>query len=101
MVDGLTSYYGPLAVHRAGISTREEFLEALSGPIEALQTTPGRLVQPVADASYDAWIKYYRRNENSPNTDGRATTRREPSSASCSTPACARRPVGSGAWTTC
>ena len=68
MVEGLTSYYGPLAVHRAGISTREELLEALSGQIEALQTTPGRLVQPVADASYDAWIKYYRRNENSPNT---------------------------------
>ena len=68
MVEGLTSYYGPLAVHRAGISTREEFLEALSGQIEALQKTPGRLVQPVADASYDAWIKYYRRNENSPNT---------------------------------
>ena len=68
MVEGLTSYYGPLAVHRAGISTREELLEALSGQIEALQTTPGRLVQPVAEASYDAWIKYYRRNENSPNT---------------------------------
>ena len=68
MVEGLTSYYGPLAVHRAGVSTREEFLEALSALIEALQTTPGRLVQPVADASYDAWIKYYRPNENSPNT---------------------------------
>lgn len=68
MVEGLTSYYGPLAVHRAGISTREEFLDALSALIEALQTTPGRLVQPVADASYDAWIKYYRPNENSPNT---------------------------------
>ena len=68
MVEGLTSYYGPLGVHRAGISTREELLDALSGQIEALQTTPGRLVQPVADASYDAWIKYYRRNENSPNT---------------------------------
>ena len=68
MVEGLTSYYGPLAVHRAGISTREEFLEALSGQIETLQTTPGRLVQPVADASYDAWIKYYRPHENSRNT---------------------------------
>lgn len=68
MVEGLTSYYGPLGVHRAGISTREEFLDALSGQIEALQTTPGRLVQPVADASWDAWIKYYRRNENSANT---------------------------------
>ena len=68
MVEGLTSYYGPLLVHRAGISTREEFLEALSGLIETLQTTPGRLVQSVADASYDAWIKFYRPNENSPNT---------------------------------
>ena len=68
MVEGLTSYYGPLLVHRAGISTREEFLEALSGQIETLQTTPGRLVQSVAEASYDAWIKYYRPNENSRNT---------------------------------
>ena len=68
MVEGLTSYYGPLAVHRAGISTREEFLAALSATIESLETTPGRLVQPVAEASYDAWIKYYRPNENSPNT---------------------------------
>ncbi len=68
MVEGLTSYYGPLAVHRAGISTREEFLEALSGQITALQTTPGRLVQAVAEASYDAWIRYYRPNENSRNT---------------------------------
>ena len=68
MVEGLTSYYGPLVVHRAGISTREEYLEALSGQIQALQTTPGRLVQPVADASHDAWIKFYRPNENSRNT---------------------------------
>ena len=68
MVEGLTSYYGPLLVHRAGISTREEFLEALSGQIETLQTTPGRLVQSVAEASYDAWIKFYRPNENSRNT---------------------------------
>ena len=68
MVEGLTSYYGPLFVHRAGISTREEYLEALSAQIESLQTTPGRLVQPVADASHDAWIKFYRPNENSRNT---------------------------------
>ena len=68
MVEGLTSYYGPLFVHRAGVSTREEYLQALSGQIESLQTTPGRLVQPVADASHDAWIKFYRPNENSRNT---------------------------------
>ena len=68
MVEGLASYYGPLIVHRAGISTRAELLRSLSKQIEALQTTPGRLVQPVAEASYDAWIKYYRRNENSLNS---------------------------------
>ena len=66
--EGLTTYYGALAVHRAGLSSRDEFLAALSNDIRQLQTTPGRLVQTVEEASYDAWIKYYRRNENSPNT---------------------------------
>ena len=68
VVEGLTSYYGDLGVHRAGLSDAEEYLEALSRQIRGLQTTPGREVQPVALASYDAWIKYYRADENSPNT---------------------------------
>ena len=68
MVEGLTSYYGMLMVHRAGISTREEFFDSLSGNIEELQTTPGRLSQSAAESSFDAWIKYYRRNENSLNS---------------------------------
>ncbi len=68
VVEGLTSYYGDLGVHRAGLSTVEEYLEALSRQIRGLQTTPGREVQPVALASYDAWIKYYRADENSPNS---------------------------------
>ena len=66
--EGLTAYYAALAVHRAGLSSRDEFLSALSRDIRQLQTTPGRLVQTVEQASYDTWIKYYRRNENSPNT---------------------------------
>jgi len=68
VVEGLTSYYGDLSVHRAGLSAIDEYLEVLSGQIRRLQTTPGREVQPVALASYDAWIKYYRADENSPNT---------------------------------
>ena len=36
--------------------------------IETLQTTPGRLVQPLDESSFDAWIKFYRRDENSTNT---------------------------------
>ena len=68
VVEGLTSYYGDLGVHRAGLSTVEQYLGALSRQIRGLQTTPGREVQPVALASYDAWIKYYRGDENSPNS---------------------------------
>jgi predicted metalloprotease with PDZ domain len=68
IAEGFTDYYGELLVHRAGLSTRDEYLEALSNQIEALQTTPGRLVQSAERASYDAWIKYYRPDENAANT---------------------------------
>lgn len=67
-VEGITEYYGNLLLHRAGLITRDEYLEALSEKIEALQTTPGRLVQSAAQASFDAWIKLYRPDENTPNT---------------------------------
>jgi predicted metalloprotease with PDZ domain len=66
-VEGITDYYGDLEVARAGLATREEYLNDLSTTIETLQTTPGRLVQSAELASFDAWIKYYRPDENSPN----------------------------------
>lgn len=68
IVEGVTDYYADLALHRAGLMTREEYLDSLSDKIEELQTTPGRLVQSVELASFDAWIKYYRPDENSVNT---------------------------------
>jgi predicted metalloprotease with PDZ domain len=80
IAEGFTEYYGPLAVRRAGLITTEEFLgtqgppqdrkgpDSLTGWIEELQSTPGRLQQPVATASFDAWIKLYRPDENSPNS---------------------------------
>ena len=66
--EGTTSYYDGLLVHRAGLSSRDEYFKKLSKEIEALQTTPGRRVQPLEDSSFDAWIKYYRRDENSVNS---------------------------------
>ncbi|MES1241440.1 MAG: PDZ domain-containing protein [Acidobacteriota bacterium] len=66
--EGTTSYYDALLVHRAGLSSRDELLKKLSKDIEALQTTPGRLVQALEESSFDAWIKYYRRDENSVNS---------------------------------
>ena len=68
VAEGLTVYYGALMVHRAGLSSRDEYFAELSDAIRRLQTTPGRLVQTVEQSSYDAWIKFYRPNENSRNT---------------------------------
>ena len=68
IAEGITDYYAELIVHRAGLSSEAEYLDALSNKIEELQTTPGRAVQPVDLASFDAWIKYYRPDENSGNT---------------------------------
>jgi predicted metalloprotease with PDZ domain len=65
--EGFTDYYGDLAVHRAGLSTRDEYLRELSRAIDTLQTTPGRLSQSAEEASFDAWIRHYRADENSPN----------------------------------
>lgn len=66
--EGFTSYYGDLLVARAGLSYEFEYLSLLSHDIHTLETTPGRLAQPVTQASWDAWIKYYRPDENSPNS---------------------------------
>lgn len=67
-VEGITDYYADLFLARAGVVTRDEYLDILSEQIRSLQTTPGRLEQSVEQASYDAWIKYYRSDENTPNT---------------------------------
>ena len=68
MVEGITDYYGDVLVLRAGRSSAQEFLDSLSDKIEELQTTPGRAVRSMTQASMDAWIKLYRPDENTPNT---------------------------------
>jgi predicted metalloprotease with PDZ domain len=68
VAEGFTSYYAPLALTRAGLTSQDACLRAFSSSIGQLQATPGRLVLPLASASYDAWIKLYRPNENSPNS---------------------------------
>ena len=68
VAEGLTSYYGDLLAARAGVLTQPEHLGELSNMISAVQNTPGRLSQPVEEASFDAWIRYYRQDENTPNT---------------------------------
>jgi predicted metalloprotease with PDZ domain len=68
VAEGFTDYYADILPIRGEVSTREEFLSGLSGHIEQVQTTPGRLVTPVDMASFDTWIKQYRPDENTANT---------------------------------
>ncbi|SHE87535.1 Predicted metalloprotease, contains C-terminal PDZ domain [Lampropedia hyalina DSM 16112] len=65
--EGFTSYYDDLLLYRAGLLSQEQYLKALAKTIEQVQATPGRLLQTVAQASFDAWVKYYRQDENTAN----------------------------------
>ncbi|MCC7325381.1 MAG: M61 family metallopeptidase [Burkholderiales bacterium] len=65
--EGLTSYYDDLALVRCGLIGAERYLELLGKTISNVLRSPGRHVQSVADSSFDAWIKYYRPDENTLN----------------------------------
>jgi predicted metalloprotease with PDZ domain len=65
--EGITSYYDDLALARSGVVKPEKYLEILGRAITTVLRTPGRQIQSVADSSFDAWIKFYRQDENSPN----------------------------------
>jgi predicted metalloprotease with PDZ domain len=67
VVEGITTYYTDLLLRRAGLITTERYLGKLGEMISKLQTLPGRAVQPLADASFDTWIKFYRPDTNTPN----------------------------------
>lgn len=65
--EGITSYYDDLALVRCGLITERDYLELLGRSATALLRNPGRTRQTVAESSWDAWIKYYRQDENSVN----------------------------------
>ena len=65
--EGITSYYDDLALVRSGVVEPPRYLELLGRAITTLLRTPGRKLQSIADSSFDAWIKYYRADENTPN----------------------------------
>ncbi|MDJ0727430.1 MAG: M61 family metallopeptidase [Prochloraceae cyanobacterium] len=66
--EGVTSYYDLLIPLKAGIYDRQTFLKNLSKDINKFLSTPGRKVQPLGESSFDAWIKLYRRDANSDNS---------------------------------
>lgn len=68
VAEGITDYYGDLTLRRAGFISDAEFLRSTGGAIQSLQNTPGRLVQSVEESSFDSWVKFYRPDENTLNS---------------------------------
>ena len=65
--EGITSYYDDLALLRAGLISAEQYLSLLGETATRVLRGSGRHKQSIAESSFDAWIKYYRQDENAPN----------------------------------
>ena len=66
--EGFTSYYDDLLLRRAGLIDDAAYLKLLNKNINQVLQAPGRRAQSVAQASFDAWVRYYRPDENTPNS---------------------------------
>jgi predicted metalloprotease with PDZ domain len=65
--EGFTSYYDDLLLVRAGLIDEAKYLRLISTTLAGVLGTPGRKTQSVAQSSFDAWVKYYRSDENTVN----------------------------------
>ena len=65
--EGFTSYYDDLALLRSGVIGLTDWLELTAKTISNVQRAPGRRRQSLAESSFDAWSKFYRPDENTPN----------------------------------
>ena len=65
--EGFTSYYDDLILLRSGVISQDSYIKLLKAQIDRYLQNPGRFVQSVSESSFDAWIKFYRQDENSNN----------------------------------
>jgi predicted metalloprotease with PDZ domain len=66
--EGATSYYDSLVLTRAGLSDAKRYLKHLGEELTALERTPGAAKMSLEEASFLAWVKYYRPDENAANS---------------------------------
>lgn len=66
--EGITSYYADVINLRTKMVAPDAYLSDLAKDIAGVENTPGTQIESAASASWDAWIKYYRPNENSRNS---------------------------------
>jgi predicted metalloprotease with PDZ domain len=67
LFEGFTSYYDDLILVRSGVIDQPAYFKLLAKTINGVLRGSGRSKQSVADSSFDAWVKYYRQDENAPN----------------------------------
>ena len=65
--EGMTSYYSGVILQRMGKISNQDYANRIAAEISSVENTPGSHLESAAEASWDAWIKYYRPNENSRN----------------------------------
>ncbi|AFL72737.1 M61 family metallopeptidase [Thiocystis violascens] len=65
--EGITSYYDELTLARSGCIDHKTYLGLLAATVTRVMRNPGRRVQTLAEASFDAWTKFYKPDENAPN----------------------------------
>jgi predicted metalloprotease with PDZ domain len=66
--EGATSFYDNVIPVRSGIYDGKTYLKNFSKSVTRYLTTIGRTVQPLSESSFDAWIKLYRPDANSSNS---------------------------------
>jgi predicted metalloprotease with PDZ domain len=65
--EGITSYYDELALIRSRVIDQKHFFEMLAQTVTRVMRGSGRLKQTLEESSFDAWIKFYKQDENAPN----------------------------------
>lgn len=66
--EGITSYYDDMFLLRSGVIETPSYLQLISDTATTVWSGSGRFTQCLADASFDAWIKFYKRDDSAPNT---------------------------------
>ncbi|MBI3586650.1 MAG: M61 family metallopeptidase [Ignavibacteriales bacterium] len=69
IAEGTTSYYGGLLLLRAGFITAKKYVEGLAPNVEGDRNRPGNTKQSLSESSYDAWVKYWKNNQQAYNSE--------------------------------
>lgn len=66
--EGVTSYYDDLVMYRSGVIDQVKYLGFIIDNINNVYKFNAVNIQSIANSSLSAWVKYYRQDENSPNS---------------------------------